>query len=146
MHVSAAAAAALPDVAGGKPSIEVPSGEDFFNQHEHDNPEGFFDSLPDHPTPPPDYTPSGMSAGGLDSQRRTSSMGGPSANGIMGEPSTPLAIDPNHIPEGAERVGGGGCMCRPHWFGLPPARAMLGFNEQLWAVDVKCKGLCACCL
>lgn len=90
---------------GGKPSIEVPSGEDFFNQHEHDNPEGFFDSLPDHPTPPADYTPSGMSGGGLDPQHRSSSLGG-GANGILGEPSTPLAIDPNHIPEGAERVRG----------------------------------------
>lgn len=89
---------------GGKPSIEVPSGEDFFNQHEHDNPEGFFDSLPDHPTPPADYTPSGMSAGGLDPNRRASSLGGAAANGITGEPSTPMAMDPNHIPEGAERV------------------------------------------
>ncbi len=93
---------------GGKPSIEVPSGEDFFNQHEHDNPEGFFDSLPDHPTPPADYTPSGMSAGGLDPNRRASSLGGAGANGITGEPSTPMAMDPNHIPEGAERVSGGG--------------------------------------
>jgi len=91
---------------GGKPSIELPSGEDFFNQHEHDNPEGFFDSLPDHPTPPADYTPN-QSSGGMDPQRRTSSMGGAAANGIAGEPSTPLGLDPNHIPEGAERVGGG---------------------------------------
>lgn len=89
---------------GGKPSIELPSGEDFFNQHEHDNPEGFFDSLPDHPTPPADYTPSGMSAGGLDPNRRASSLGGAAANGITGEPSTPMGVDPNHIPEGAERV------------------------------------------
>lgn len=88
---------------GGKPSIELPSGEDFFNQQEHDNPEGFFDSLPDHPTPPADYTPSGMSAGGLDPNRRASSLGGAAANGITGEPSTPMGIDPNHIPEGAER-------------------------------------------
>lgn len=93
----------LPET-GGKPSIELPSGEDFFNQHEHDNPEGFFDSLPDHPTPPADYTPSGMSAGGLDPNRRASSLGGAAANGITGEPSTPMGIDPNHIPEGAERV------------------------------------------
>jgi hypothetical protein len=92
------------DCAGGKPSIELPSGEDFFNQHEHDNPEGFFDSLPDHPTPPADYTPSGMSAGGLDPNRRASSLGGAAANGITGEPSTPMGMDPNHIPEGAERV------------------------------------------
>ncbi len=100
-------------IVGGKPSIEVPSGEDFFNQHEHDNPEGFFDSLPDHPTPPADYTPSGMSAGGLDPNRRASSLGGAGANGITGEPSTPMAMDPNHIPEGAERVSSAwGCRGR----------------------------------
>ncbi|KAF8071322.1 SEC31B [Scenedesmus sp. PABB004] len=93
--------------AAGKPVIEVPGGEDFFNQA--DDPHGFFDSLPDQPSG--DHGAAAAAAvaagGGL---AGTSSLGGGGgsmgaaglSNGGASEPATPMG-DPNHVPEGAER-------------------------------------------
>lgn len=70
-------------VALGKPTIEVPdgTGEDFFAQA--DDPQGFFDNLP---------------------EQHSSETGLATANGAPGsEPATPMA-DSNHVtPENVER-------------------------------------------
>jgi hypothetical protein len=87
--------------------VEVPEEQDFFAQQ--DDPHGFFDSLPDQPSADVTAT-AGFGAANSSSLLPTLSNGG-----ALSEPPTPMA-DPNHVPEGAERVRGGG----PAGTRLPP--------------------------
>jgi len=76
----------------GRPTVEVPPAEDFFNQQE--DPQGFFDNLPEQPLQATSSL--GASAG----QSHHAGHHAADANGS--EPPTPMA-DANSVPESAER-------------------------------------------
>jgi len=75
--------------------VEVPEEQDFFAQQ--DDPHGSSTPSPDQPSA--DVT----AAASFGAANSSSLMPTLSNGGALSEPPTPMA-DPNHVPEGAERV------------------------------------------